>query len=363
MRPGYGDETVILIGWSIDKGGTYPVSQEYFPAENLWRNDYSLDDGVSGWKGLKLLPTARFNEEETEIEAALLFQFYGDSSVNPIFHAYEVSGYPGEPGGYWSGASKWNPLVPWSQYKGDWAMDFFIAVLPGAIRGNYLFFGFYVTGNAEVKAACTLIKVNDAFVQIPKATPLRVAQPISAASILLTNNDVLIIGGGSGWRGEEYPAVSTVQRYSFARDEWYLTSPMAKPRAVFTVARLFDGRVLVMGGTDLRGSSFAECEIFDPITNFWSPAASMIQARVQGMAHILADGKVIVFGGSVLIPQTPVHSSEIYDAKVNSWAGTSDMPVSVVQSVFPIAESVVQLDSGNLLVSFDTFAEKHLSSS
>jgi hypothetical protein len=60
-------------------------------------------------------------------------------------------------------------------------------------------------------------------------------------------------------------------------------------------------------------------EIYDPVANTWTPVASMLNARVSHSALLLADGTVLVAGGS---------NAEIYDPVANTWSAAGNMLTS-----------------------------------
>jgi hypothetical protein len=75
------------------------------------------------------------------------------------------------------------------------------------------------------------------------------------------------------------------------------------------VATLPDGRVLVAGGggnsPDGFGGRFAAdvAELYDPATNSWTELPPMPSGRSAGAVAMLADGSVILVGGSVPDPE------------------------------------------------------------
>jgi len=66
--------------------------------------------------------------------------------------------------------------------------------------------------------------------------------------------------------------------YPIALDPLWSTAPsMAAQRELHTATLLADGRVLVAGGSQfVTTGAIASCEIFDPKTNTWSAAGSMV---------------------------------------------------------------------------------------
>jgi hypothetical protein len=82
---------------------------------------------------------------------------------------------------------------------------------------------------------------------------------------------------------------------------------MHSARAFHTATLLADGQVLVAGGTlvavvgdessTVPGSVLASAELYDPAANTWRAAAPMASAATNQSATLLSDGRVLVIGG------------------------------------------------------------------
>ena len=104
---------------------------------------------------------------------------------------------------------------------------------------------------------------------------------------------------------------------------------MATPRSSHTATELADGRVLIVGGTSGQSDALSSCEIFDPATYTLQPAASLGTPRLQHRAARLADGRVLVVGGTMSGIQAPLgiwalgnvlDTAEIYDPISDTWS-------------------------------------------
>jgi hypothetical protein len=98
-----------------------------------------------------------------------------------------------------------------------------------------------------------------------------------------------------------------------------------------TATVLDDGSLLVIGGTDADGRSVATVRRFDPATGRTVKVASLPAPRSGAVAARLAGGLVLVAGGYIvdgdLGPDTPVTSTAlIYDPATDSWTPTAPMP-------------------------------------
>ena len=154
----------------------------------------------------------------------------------------------------------------------------------------------------------------------PAAAPLAYHGPSHAAT-LLADGRVLVIGSGTyydvpagTWRG--IPAAAEV--YDPARDSWSPVGVMGQIRGYGVQAvRLFDGRVLVLGGESLYALT-GRAELFDPASGTFAPAAMMVIPRVAFTATLLPDGSVLVAGGVDRF-DAPVRAAEIYDPASGRW--------------------------------------------
>ncbi|MBI2871683.1 MAG: PKD domain-containing protein [Chloroflexi bacterium] len=110
-------------------------------------------------------------------------------------------------------------------------------------------------------------------------------------AIVLQNGKVLLTEGSQGVAEVYQPLNST---FSPAGE-------MNRRRANYTATLLPDGRVLVAGGHNAVSPTLQpldSAELYDPETNSFTATASMKQARLNHTATLLADGRVLVVGGS-----------------------------------------------------------------
>lgn len=133
-------------------------------------------------------------------------------------------------------------------------------------------------------------------------------------------------------------------------------------RVLHTATRLSDGRVLVAGG---RGRSrnlsmnpvLSSTEIYNPETGLWTPANPMAQARSNHTATLLADGRVLVLGGSRFT------FGEIYDPAVPTGFSSSRLPPILIRDGFgqligiPL-QSLLNTEPGVYTVVVDAVSEE-----
>jgi len=115
---------------------------------------------------------------------------------------------------------------------------------------------------------------------------------------------------------------------------------MNEARAGHSVTLLADGRVLVAGGDSeiarpTPGDALATAELYDPVTETWTPTGSMNTPRTwHGVAVQLGNGKVLVAGGCTGWDYDPLtnwawglntRSAELFDPVSGTWTPTGDM--------------------------------------
>jgi Galactose oxidase, central domain len=95
---------------------------------------------------------------------------------------------------------------------------------------------------------------------------------------------------------------------------------MATERYAHISVALPDGRALIAGGFPASGSNaLASAEIFDPITNTFSPTAAMTTARANAGAVLLPDGRVLVVGGVSTTTGSSLPNAEFYSPVTGTW--------------------------------------------
>jgi N-acetylneuraminic acid mutarotase len=90
-----------------------------------------------------------------------------------------------------------------------------------------------------------------------------------------------------------------------------------------SAALLSNGNVLLVGGDPLNG--YNTSEVFNPADGTWTVAANLNIARWQGPATALADGRVLIAGGTPPSGGNPLRSAEIYDPTRDTWTITGSM--------------------------------------
>jgi hypothetical protein len=176
------------------------------------------------------------------------------------------------------------------------------------------------------------------------AAPLSVART-RAAGALLADGRVLLAGGDGTVDADLYDPVA---------DTWTPTPMLATPRRSHSATRIPGGQVLIAGGATPVGAGEATTstvEIFDPGTGTWTGGAPLIQGRAQHTATALADGRVLVAGGTS-VPGTDslteLASTEAYDPASGTWQGLPPLGTPRAEHTATLLSSGAVLVAGGL---------------
>jgi hypothetical protein len=162
---------------------------------------------------------------------------------------------------------------------------------------------------------------------------------------LLRDGTVLIVGGvGDGWS-----FLPSAELYNSATGQFALVKPMSVARESHTATMLQDGRVLITGGHRDRRENitvYASTEIYDPTARAFNAGPPLTTARHKHEAAPLADGRVLVFGGSLPRDGARFNSAEAYDPASNRFTPVATMAIAR----FKFRDTAVRLRDGRILV-------------
>ena len=129
---------------------------------------------------------------------------------------------------------------------------------------------------------------------------------------LLTNGNVLIAGGDTNPINYQYDP---------AAGKFSITGYMEAQRAGHTATLLPDGTVLIAGGVTGAPGYYpvfpTGAEIYQPDRGTFTAMGEMRTPRFNHTATVLADGTVLIAGGSPKDQSPPVATAEIYHPVIN----------------------------------------------
>jgi hypothetical protein len=133
---------------------------------------------------------------------------------------------------------------------------------------------------------------------------------------------ILVVGGQSASRiGANRETLNTSELYDSVSDSWSPTASMESARMGHAIAALPNGIVVVAGGYSLNSGDIEfvdTAEAYDVSVDAWSPIASMNVHRGYISAAV-AEGRVYVFGGFTR------SDGEVYDPTTDNWAAIAPM--------------------------------------
>jgi WD40 repeat protein len=139
------------------------------------------------------------------------------------------------------------------------------------------------------------------------------ARVLQTATLL--HDGRVLVAGGAG--------LASAELYDPGTGTFSLTGSMEIPRAMSAAALLANGEVLVIGGTAPSGMPIgdilASAELYDPNSGRFNAVGEMNTGRYGATATLLADGRVLVAGGSA------DNSTEIYDPQSGSFSPAGSM--------------------------------------
>jgi Bacterial Ig-like domain (group 2)/Kelch motif/Galactose oxidase, central domain len=170
---------------------------------------------------------------------------------------------------------------------------------------------------------------------------------------LLANGQVLVAGGECFDGNLSLPPIcANAELYDPVANTWSMAASMANPRAMHTATQFTNGQVLVAGGLGYVGTPImvGAAELYDPVANTWSSAGTLVTPRSQHAAVLFPNGKVLIAGGQGT-GNNPLASAEIYDPVANNWSAVGAM--STVRS----GPTGTLLGNGMVLIVDDASAE------
>ena len=176
------------------------------------------------------------------------------------------------------------------------------------------------------------------------------------ATVALHDGSVLVIGGAQA------PGSTEACRAPCAR--FTPGPPLAHPRHSHTATVLQDGRVLVVGGYDADGHAIAATELLGSPNRGQTPvrapeqgsdpgSGALMTARGKHAAVLLADGRVLVIGGSPdAETRERLASTEIYDPRSGRFVPGPDLQ----SPRYKLPAAAALLPDGRVLVAGDSAA-------
>ena len=149
-----------------------------------------------------------------------------------------------------------------------------------------------------------------------------------AAAARLLDGRVLIVGGVGG-DFDTNVDLSSAELFDPKTKTFSATGSMYQTHGrQFTATTLLDGRVLVVGGTDLSGlTESMDAELYDPTTGTFTQTGQPLNATWYHTATRLEDGRVLIIGGEA--PDLgPGVATQLYDPAAGRFTRGPSMPLT-----------------------------------
>jgi N-acetylneuraminic acid mutarotase len=170
----------------------------------------------------------------------------------------------------------------------------------------------------------------------------------SYTTTLLPNGKELIVGG---YVHTEIPTgsnrfLSNAELNDPATGRWTPTGRLNTSRDSHTATLLANGKVLVAGGSDGTGAVLDSAELYDPTTGKWTPTGRLNTARHSHTAALQPDGTVMVAGGHD--GRDRLSNTEVYDPASGTWK--TGQAVTALLPAARRGHTATLLRNGNILV-------------
>jgi len=178
------------------------------------------------------------------------------------------------------------------------------------------------------------------------------------------NHTAVLLKDGKVWlAGGRNPAIAatggylvTTERYDPGSNTFQSASPMIEARAHHTATLMGDGKALVVGGYNQRdvlaNKGITEsAEIYDPVSNSVTPAATMSTRRQAHSALLSANGEVTVFGGLGNITTTYISGTSL-SLGANTFGAGSTLVTDLTGGVVMPTATIANTSTGRIDLDF-----------
>ncbi|MDX2260313.1 MAG: kelch repeat-containing protein [Gemmatimonadales bacterium] len=208
--------------------------------------------------------------------------------------------------------------------------------------GKVLLIGGYVAGNSVTASAELFDPVTQRFTPTGRLGAARAGH----VAVPLANGKVLVAGGV----GPNWTFLKSAELYDPVSGRFTPTGDMTVARESHVAVRLLDGGVLIAGGHRDRRAAitiYASAERYDVTTGRFRAVGDMTVHRHKHDGVLLADGRVLITGGSDERDDRGMYdSSELFDPH----RGTFAAGPRLIHRRYKHAGSSVLLPSGEVLI-------------
>ena len=172
--------------------------------------------------------------------------------------------------------------------------------------------------------------------------PSMLERRIDHEAVVTSEGKIYVMGGRrekqrKSYRGQfigtgEIEISDTLECYDPVANKWEYKKPMSSKRMFFAAVVGPDDKIYVFGGaaglsTEPSTPVLDTTEVYDAKTNSWSFRRSMTGARKAHAGVLGADGKIYIMGGSSEVHGHPLKDVFIYDPVKDAWEKGPDMNI------------------------------------
>ena len=156
-------------------------------------------------------------------------------------------------------------------------------------------------------------------------------------------NGKVLVAGGNRPSGNSFVFIGEAELYDPATDHWSSAGTLVPPLAYHAATLLPNGKVLLTGGCE--PTTPAPPQLYDPATNSWTYAGAAVPlSRLFPTATLLADGRVLLVGGRYGSTGPILATADLFDPATNTWTPVPDMVHERIQ------HAATLLPSGKVIV-------------
>jgi hypothetical protein len=170
---------------------------------------------------------------------------------------------------------------------------------------------------------------------------MTVARTMHTAT-LLANGRVLIAGGSSSIYGNN--ALASAELFDSGTGSFTATGTLTAARLGHTATLLANGKVLIVGGSS--------AELYDSATGTFTATGNPTVARTEHTATLLKNGEVLIAGG--YSGASALASADLYDPATGIFAATGNLIVARRQHAATLLQSGTVLLAGGFVPQTDT---------
>ena len=155
------------------------------------------------------------------------------------------------------------------------------------------------------------------------SSPLKMNAERAAHSATLLQDGKVLIAGGFREEGTSEIAISSAELFDPVTNTFTPTSDMNEPRNGHTATLLPNGKVLLAGGWNQQGRT-KTAELYNPQTKTFEYTGSLMAPRQGLTATLLKNGQVLIAGGDSA-RNTPQLTAELYDPTTGTFTPTGNL--------------------------------------